>query len=319
MKLKQWKSYGWADSEKLQEERAKRVAAEEQARKVQEQKIKEQFQNGEISEAQYRTLVSTKFQKQNEAIIPVRQVRDPVGETNAFRQENFLPEQEMYDPSSQLTLEDKKYLALKWGRTYTAADWLELEKTYSEMMQSFDIQDADSKNTLIFICKTTLKMNQALDCGDLDGYQKLSRVYDALRKSAKFTAAQNKEEKSQFVDSVGQIVAYCQKNGGRIPKFEIKTPADIVDRVIQDQKGYLKSLVYEDTALAKEIEDYLRAAKNAMNQKLEQEQMKKKGITEKILSDDEIQEYKEFLNQQKEITQQRMKEGGEETDDDGQQ
>ena len=319
MKLKQWKSYGWADSERLQEERAKRVAAEEQARKVQEQKVKEQFQNGEISEAQYRTLVSTKFQKQNESIIPVREVRDPVGATNAFRQENFLPEQEMYDPSSQLTLEDKKYLALKWGRTYTAADWLELEKTYSEMMQSFDIQDADSKNTLIFICKTTLKMNQALDCGDLDGYQKLSRVYDALRKSAKFTAAQNKEEKSQFVDSVGQIVAYCQKNGGRIPKFEIKTPADIVDRVIQDQKGYLKSLVYEDTALAKEIEDYLRAAKNAMNQKLEQEQMKQKGITEKILSDDEIQEYKEFLNQQKEITQQRMKEGGEETDDDGQQ
>lgn len=318
MKLKQWKSYGWADSKKLQEERAKRVAAEEQARKVQEQKVKEQFQNGEISQAQYRTLVSTKFQKQNEAIIPVRQVRDPVGETNAFRQENFLPEQEMYDPSSQLTLEDKKYLALKWGRTYTAADWLELEKTYSEMMQSFDIQDADSKNTLIFICKTTLKMNQALDCGDLDGYQKLSRVYDALRKSAKFTAAQNKEEKNQFVDSVGQIVAYCQKNGGRIPKFEIKTPADIVDRVIQDQKGYLKSLVYEDTALAKEIEDYLRAAKNAMSQKLEQEQMKQKGITEKILSDDEIQEYKEFLNQQKEITQQRMKEGGEETDD-GQQ
>jgi len=34
-------------------------------------------------------------------------------------------------------------------------------------MQSFDIQDADSKNTLIFICKTDLKMNQAIDCGDV--------------------------------------------------------------------------------------------------------------------------------------------------------
>ena len=71
------------------------------------------------------------------------------------------------------------------------------------MMNSFDIQDADSKNSLIFICKTYLKMNQAIDIGDVEGYQKLSRVYDQLRKSAKFTAAQNKEEKTDFIDSVG--------------------------------------------------------------------------------------------------------------------
>jgi hypothetical protein len=92
---------------------------------------------------------------------------------------------------------------MKWGRTYKAAEWVELEKKYNEMMDSFNIQDADSKNSLIFICKTYLKMNQAIDAGDVEGYQKLSRVYDALRKSAKFTAAQKKDEKSDFIDSVG--------------------------------------------------------------------------------------------------------------------
>jgi hypothetical protein len=30
-----------------------------------------------------------------------------------------------------------------------------------------------------------------------------------LRKSAKFTAAQNKEEKGNVVDSVGELVAFC--------------------------------------------------------------------------------------------------------------
>jgi hypothetical protein len=59
-------------------------------------------------------------------------------------------------------------------------------------MNSFDIHDADSKNTLIFICKTLLKMDQAINIGDVDGYQKLSRVYDTLRKSMHITAAQNK-------------------------------------------------------------------------------------------------------------------------------
>jgi len=77
------------------------------------------------------------------------------------------------------------------------------------MMNSFDIQDADSKNTLIFICKTYLKMNQAIDIGDIESYQKLSRVYDQLRKSMKVTAAQKKEEETDFVDSVGELVAFC--------------------------------------------------------------------------------------------------------------
>jgi len=71
------------------------------------------------------------------------------------------------------------------------------------MMDSFDIQDADSKSSLILICKNNLKMNQAIDTGDLEGYQKIARVNDTLRKSAKFTAAQNKEHKDDFVDSVG--------------------------------------------------------------------------------------------------------------------
>ena len=39
-------------------------------------------------------------------------------------------------------------------------------------------------------------MNQALDAGDIEGYQKLSKVSESLRKSAKFTAAQNKEQKT---------------------------------------------------------------------------------------------------------------------------
>ena len=94
-------------------------------------------------------------------------------------------------------------LAMKWGRLYKPSEWVELEKKYKEMMNSFDIQDSDTEGTLLVICKTYLKMNQALDCGDLDGFQKLSKVYEALRKSAKFTAVQNKEQNNSFIDSVG--------------------------------------------------------------------------------------------------------------------
>jgi predicted nucleic acid-binding protein len=56
------------------------------------------------------------------------------------------------------------------------------------------------------------------DEGDIEAYQKLSKVYNDIRKTAKFTAAQNKETKEDFVDCVGNLVAYCEKEGGKIPR-----------------------------------------------------------------------------------------------------
>lgn len=320
MRLKQWKKYSWADSAEIQEERKKAQALKQEQRQIEEERVRQQFENGEISQAQYRTLVSTAYQKEHEYLMPASSPgrppqMDPIGEDNMFNENNFMSEDQLPDLSTQLTLEDKQYLAMKWGRTYKVSEWIELEKKYTEMMDSFDIQDADSKNSLIFICKTYLKMNQAIDCGDVEGYQKLSRVYDALRKSAKFTAAQNKEEKHDFVDSIGQLVAYCQKQGGKIPRYEIKAPKDIVDKVIQDMKDYTKTLIYEDTALARQIQDYIKEAKAATAAKRDRAQAKARGLDAPELSDTDILDFKDFVKKEKEETQKEMEgEDNESTD-----
>ena len=128
---------------------------------------------------------------------------------------------------------------------------------YDEMTTSFDIQDADTINTLLLICKTNLKMNQALDTGDLDGFQKLSRVSESLRKSAKFTAAQNKEDKNDFVDSVGELVAMCERDGF-IPRFATDIPQDKVDLTLKDMNDYLHKLVTQDLGFGQQIEDALK-------------------------------------------------------------
>jgi hypothetical protein len=168
-----------------------------------------------------------------------------------------MSEDELIDTSADLTDEDKLYLAMKWGRLYKPYEWVELERIYNEMTESFDIQDADTVNTLVLICKTNLKMNQALDTGDLDGYQKLSRVSDSLRKSAKFTAAQNKEDKNDFVDSVGELVAMCEKEGF-IPRYATDIPQDKVDLTLKDMNDYLHKLVTQDLGFGKQIEEALK-------------------------------------------------------------
>lgn len=301
MKLKQWKDYGWADTERLQKESELKQAAEDQANRIAEEKIREQYENGEITQSQFRTLVHADVQKKvDKAKTPPPDYEDFVGKDNMFNEKNFMPEEEIPDLSKDLTEEDKKYLVLKWGRYYTPQEWIELEKFYNEMMNSFDIQDADTRASLILICKNNLKMNQAIDQGDLEGYQKLARVSDTLRKSAKFTAAQNKEQKSQFIDSIGQLVDYCEKTGGEIPKIQITEDQDIVDQVISDMKAYTKSLIYEDTALARQIEDYLRKRERILQDKKDEEQAKRLGIDNIELSDNDIKEYNDALEQQRE-------------------
>jgi hypothetical protein len=300
MKLKQWKDYGWEDSARICAEHEQKRSEAIAQQKRYEEELKNQYENGEISENQYKTLMSIEAQHKEEMAATPN--RDAIAHDGFYNEENYMTEDELVDPAADLTKDDKMFLALKWGRLYKPSEWIELEKSYNDMMQSFDIQDADTINTLKLICKTNLKLNQAIDCGDVEGYQKLSRVYDSLRKSAKFTAAQNKEQKSEFVDCVGNMVAYCEKNGGQIPKYEIKVDQDIVDTVIKDLKAYTKSLIYEDKSLAKQIEDYLKKREISEQQKKDREEAASRN-EEVTVSDEDIAYNLERIANEREIDQ----------------
>ena len=69
----------------------------------------------------------------------------------------------------ELTEEDKRYLCLKWGKTYKPEEWIRLEQLYTEMTNSYDIQAAGDLNTLKLVCKSSLKANQLMDIGDIEG------------------------------------------------------------------------------------------------------------------------------------------------------
>ena len=299
MKLKQWKDYGWADTERLKmlnEEKSKQQQAEKEQFEAQ---IKAQFDSGEITEAQYKTLISTETQNEDYYAGTGPMLHVP-GADNPYQESNFIDESLLSGPAAQLTEDDKIYLAMKWGRLYQPADWIELERNYNEMMNSFDIQDADTINTLVLLCKTNLKMNQAIDCGDVEGFQKLSKVSESLRKSAKFTAAQNKEQKNDYVDSVGELVAMCERDGF-IPRFATDIPQDKVDLTLKDMNSYVHKLVTQDLGFGQQIEDALKKIQiqQQMNE-AEETSMMMEGETPELIDED----YEEFYNsieEQKEL------------------
>lgn len=299
MKLRQWKDYGWADTDKLNALKEERRNVQSAERAEFEASIKQQYENGEISEAEYKTLTSTVTQNQEYMNRPIE---TPANSMDAFFTENnSIIQNEMDNAIAELTQEDKVYLAMKWGSLYKPSEWIQLEKDYNNMMNSFDIQDADTINTLILICKTNLKMNQSLDAGDIEGYQKLSKVSESLRKSAKFTAAQNKEEKNDYVDSVGELVAMCEKDGF-IPRYATDIPQDKVDLTLKDMENYLYKLVTQDLGFGQQIEDALKKIQL-------QKEMNENEQT--LIQDEELeaaemidQDYEEFYNS---IEEQKMK------------
>ena len=67
-------------------------------------------------------------------------------------------------------------------------------------------------------------------------------------KSGKFTAAQNKAEDGEEINSIGELVSICEKQGF-IPKYYTDGPQDKADRVIEDLKKYTKDLVSNETNL----------------------------------------------------------------------
>lgn len=301
MKLKQWNKYGWADTEKLRLEAEQKVKMYGTSKEIIEEKLanmKKAYENGEISEAQYLTYAESHPIEAGSSNPYVKGGANP--NYSPYPANNHPYEEvELVDVGNELTAEDKIYLAMKWGRLYKADEWVSMEKLYNEFMNSFDIQSAATKDTLIMLCKTSLKMNQALDCGDIDSYQKLSRVYDSMMKASKFTEAQNKENSSNDFDAIGCIVAFCEKEGGFIPRFYTDTPQDQVDVVIADEKSYLKSLFDGDAGLSQQVEQYIKKREILEEQKRNKELAKAQGKESVELSDEDYQEYYEQQDEEK--------------------
>lgn len=237
MKLKQWKSYRWKDTEFLQELADNKM----------EQTMKRQG---------YEMQEIVKAIEKNKIDIPVGEIAEPVYE-DSEPEDYFANQAGGEEISIDLTDEDRTYLKLKWGKQYRPDEWVTLEQLYEEMLNSYDIQAAGDLNTLKLACKSSLKANQLLDMGDIDGAQKATKMYDSLMKSGKWTAQQNKENESELVDSIGELVALCEREGF-IPKYYSDTPQDKVDRVIEDLKHYTQDLIVNESGLGSMIETALK-------------------------------------------------------------
>ena len=284
MKLKQFKDHRWKDTAYLQEVADKRT----------EEAMKRQgFSASEIDQALEQGRVPIP-----EGELEIPQYSDDAEKGSAIA-EDYVAQPEIEIEPLDLTEEDKRYLLLKWGKMYRPDEWVWLEKLYNEMMASYDIQTAGHIDNLKKLCKTSLKAEQLLDIGDIEGAQKAIKMYDVLMKSGKFTAAQNKDAQGEFVDSVGEIVALCEQEGF-IPRYYTDGPQDKVDYTIRDMQRYTRTLVTEEMHLGELIEQAIKNNEKEDAQKEVDIDLDEDSDIENIersLRDEDFQDYHEFLEE----------------------
>lgn len=110
----------------------------------------------------------------------------------------------------------------------------------------------------------------------------MSRVYDQLMKSGKFTAAQNKTETGEYVDSIAELVELCERQG-YIERFYTDEPNDKVDETIKDMQHYTKTLIERETNLSALVEQ-------AVKQNMQEDEAEKEDTDEIIFDDiDEVE------------------------------
>lgn len=339
MKMVSWRDYSWADSDRLNAERqGKREHVTANRREAyldeeKEQKLLEQLEKGEISQAQYQTLsarysfdhneidknpnviasdpVANIAESTEEEDSPPAQTEDstlltPLGKNETEldigvvedKKPEFLETIEINenDIISELTQEDMKYLALKWGMAYKPAEWVKLEEIYKKYESEYEL-NVDRAETLKSICKTKFKMDQAIDIDDIRSYKDLSAVYDQLRKSGKFTESQNVEQQKREIDSIGELVQFVENKGGIIPRFENpeEEPQDKIDFLINDMKNYVNNLMRNELGLGSLIESYVEKLRK--QEVKSAEDLIKEGIKleeHDQVTQEEAEEFQEF-------------------------
>lgn len=162
MRMTQFKDYHWKDTEYLREKEEKQIVEALRNQGYEQQEIEKTVSENPRLKGVY---VNT----EEEIEIPTF-VSEPEEEKSAAAPQEDEDYFDRNDPAADmqidLTDEEKLALRLKWGKMYKPVEWVQLEQLYDDMMHSYDIQTAGHIDTLKFICKTSLKMNQLIDIGD---------------------------------------------------------------------------------------------------------------------------------------------------------
>ena len=236
MHLNQYKHKRWKDTKELVENESQNILSalrqQTETETEAEQKMEEIMSLSDLSTQPMNSMVSGDSRVPPSALY------------------GLTPQTSKYD----LTQEEINDLKIHWGADYSEDEYLQLEQLFTDMRQSYIIQDPIAISNARMICKMTIKMNKFLDIDDVESASKLSRQLDLYIKSANLAPVQQKD-RQQSTFSISQLAFLIEKEGGFIPNFYKGQVNDKIDLLLEDMKRYTMMLVKGEPGLGDMIEN----------------------------------------------------------------
>ena len=232
MRLNQFKKYRWADTEELVKKESQNILMalrqESDSESEAEAKLEEMLSMSDLQKPKMGAMVQNNSNGPNVAALY-----------------GLTPETSKYG----LSQEEIDEIKLNWGPDYTEAEYLQLEQLFTDMKESYIIQDPVAISNAKMICKMTMKMNKFLDIDDVESMSKISRQLDLFIKTANLAPVQQKD-RQQTTFAISQLAYLIEKEGGFIPDFYCGKPNDKIDQVLADMEAYTQFLVKGEEGLA---------------------------------------------------------------------
>lgn len=140
-----------------------------------------------------------------------------------------------YDKLEYLvTLTDE--IRQKWirkSKDYTELEMLQLEIFCINMKYDYDIETTTQETMLEELSVLNLEKQKLLNSRNFSDYKKVSDVYKSIMQDAGFRPIDKKNaDQKTGVDSLGEMIAHLERDGGFIPPNRINYPPDDIDRML---------------------------------------------------------------------------------------
>lgn len=141
----------------------------------------------------------------------------------------------IYDKEGVIIVLDED-LRAKWRRhsdEYTADEVLELELYCRNMKYDYEIETTAKESMLQELAVLNVKKNQLLKDNEIADYEKISRVFKNTMSDAGFRPIDKKDNLEKTgIDSVGEIVAQIERDGGFIAPRRVDYEPDDIDKML---------------------------------------------------------------------------------------
>lgn len=131
----------------------------------------------------------------------------------------------------------------KWGTGYSDKEYYELEQTWKDMITSNDINTPQHKKNLKLYCKLAVRVERALEDGDIKTFEMLNKQFSELQKNSGFRPIDKRSgSESAGIRSFSAIWEEVESDGF-IEPWDLEFSQDVIDKTIIYMSNYTRKIL----------------------------------------------------------------------------